>query len=232
MLLSIIIPTLEEEENIQQLIAYLQQDPSFPLVQEIIVVDGNSMDRTREIAEKAGARVFGSKKNRAVQMNYGARKATGEILYFLHADTFPPVGFAQKIWIAVNKHYTHGCFRLRFDLHHWFLAANSWFTRFPSRYFRFGDQSLFVEKGVFELIGGFNEGMTLFEDQELVSRLSKHGRLRVLSNYIITSARKYRKNGPVKLQLVYFWIYLLYSLGFSQSTLLKTYRKMVPHPMM
>jgi len=231
MLISIIIPTLNEERQIGKLIAYLQRDPSFPLVKEIIVVDGHSEDHTREVAIKTGATVLNSEhRGRALQMNLGARRASGQILYFLHADTFPPTGYAQKIWQATRDLYISGCFRLRFDWSHWFLNTNSWFTRFNSNLFRFGDQSLFVRKEAFMQVNGYNNKLKIFEDQEIVKQLSRLGRFAVLSDHVTTSARKYRKNGPIRLQLVYFWIYFLYVLGFSQRTLMKTYQILVPFP--
>jgi len=231
-LISIIVPTLNEEKQIEKLIKYLQQDPSFPLVAEIIVVDGNSEDQTRELATKAGVIVLNSDyRSRGIQMNLGAERATSQILYFLHADSYPPNGFAQKIWQATRDHYSSGCFRLRFDWNHWFLNANSWFTRFNSNLFRFGDQSLFVDKEAFMKVGGYNEELRIFEDQEIVKILSRNEPFVVLSEYVISSARKYRKNGPIRLQLVYYWIYWLYLLGFPQKTLLSTYRNLVVFPL-
>lgn len=232
MYISIIIPTLNEEKYIDRLIHYLRTDPSFALVAEIIVVDGNSDDSTAEIAEKAHAKVLVcSIRNRAHQMNSGAHHAKGQVLYFLHADTIPPTGYAQKIWDSVQEDKTGGCFRLRFDWSHWFLNASSWFTRFKLRFFRFGDQSLFIKKETFVRIKGFNEELNLFEDQEIIKRLYALGSFVVIPDYVITSARKYRKNGPFRLQLVYFWIYLLFVLGLPQKALIRNYQKLVPFPM-
>ena len=233
MSISIIIPTLNEERNVGDLIKYLQQDPSYLLVSEILVVDGQSDDNTAELAERSGAKVIRSSiRNRSIQMNKGAGQSNGDIFYFLHADTFPPTGFAQRISEAISRDSCCGCFRLRFNWSHWFLKANSWFTRFNFRVFRYGDQSLFVERHTFFKVGGFKEEFTLFEDQDIVARLKKVGSFEVLPEYVVTSARKYRKNGPYRLQLVYFLLYLLFILGFSQKTLEQTYRNLIPHPMM
>ena len=233
MSLSVIIPTLNEEACIADLIKHLRQDPSYQDVTEILVVDGNSQDCTRALARQLGVAVVNSQiRNRAKQMNIGAAKATGNILYFLHADTYPPQGFAEKIHNAVAGGIGGGCFRLRFNWSHWFLQANSWFTRFNLRVFRFGDQSLFVARDNFFNAGGFNEELTLFEDQEIVDRLTKYSSFEVLPEYVVTSARKYRKNGLYRLQLVYFLLFLLYRLGFSQKSLAQTYRNLIPHPMM
>ena len=233
MLISIIIPTLNEERYIGDLIRHLQQDSSFAQIHEILVIDGRSQDRTRSLARRYGATVVVSNvTNRAAQMNLGAVKANGTILYFLHADTLPPRGFADKISQAISAGSSSGCFRLRFNWSHWFLKANSWFTRFNFRIFRFGDQSLFVKRDAFFKVDGFKEELTLFEDQDIVARLRQVGTFELLPEYVVTSARKYRKNGPYRLQLVYFLLFLLFAMGFSQRMLVQTYRNLIPHPMM
>ena len=232
MLISVVVPTVNEQHHISMLIKRLRADPSNPLIKEIIVVDAESQDRTRELAGAAGALLVKCPtRSRAIQMNLGSQQATGSILYFVHADTTPPYGFGQKIWDAVEKDISCGCFRLKFDWRHWFLNFNSWFTRFNVRFFRFGDQSLFVTRQAFEHVGGFNEEMKVFEDQDLVRRLSQKESFAVLPDYVVTSARKYRKNGPYRLQLAYFWIYFMFSLGLSQESLLRIYRRLVPFPM-
>ena len=163
-------------------------------------------------------------------MNLGASNASGDILYFLHADTYPPAEFATKIVKAINQGAAFGCFRLCFDWRHWFLSLNSWFTRFNINVFRFGDQSLFVTRQSFANIEGYNEQLRLFEDQEIIGRLKTQGPFRLLPAVVVTSARKYRKNGPFRLQLVYYLLYLLYSLGFTQEVLVQTYLRLVPDP--
>lgn len=230
-LISIIIPTVNEEGQLEKLIPYLKEDASFTLVKEIIVVDAGSTDRTVAVGARYGSKVMVSPiKSRAVQMNLGASKASGRIFYFLHADTYPPKEFATKIVKAINQGAVFGCFRLRFDWRHWFLSLNSWFTRFSFKMFRFGDQSLFVTSQTFANIEGFNEHLRLFEDQEIISRLQNQGLFRLVPESVITSARKYRKNGPFRLQLVYYLLYLMYSLGFSQQALMRTYLRLVPDP--
>ncbi|GJM29730.1 MAG: glycosyl hydrolase [Cyclobacteriaceae bacterium] len=230
-MISIIIPTLNEEQQIKKLIPYLRSDSSCHLIQEIIVVDAHSSDRTTQVAADLGANVVkSSQKSRSIQMNKGAGFARGSVLYFLHADTYPPNGFGKMIVDAVQDGNTFGCFRLRFDWKHWFLEANCWFTRFRTRFFRFGDQSLFVTKTAFQRISGFNECLRMFEDQEIISRLHHEGSFKLLPGTVVTSARKYRQNGPYRLQLVYFTLYLLYALGFKQEFLMRTYRELVSFP--
>jgi len=226
--ISVIIPTHNEQDCIQSLVRYLQGDHSFDLVSEILVVDGGSEDDTRMLAEKSGATVIPSKlKSRALQMNLGAGHAQSEILYFLHADTFPPEGFAKSIVSSVQSGVIAGCFRLKFDISHWFLNLNCWFTRFNLNTFRFGDQSLYVTAVGFREISGFDPKRVLLEDQEVIKRLKKVGDFNVLDQAVVTSARHYKRNGIIRLQLIYYLLYGLYRLGASQPFLWRKYRQWV-----
>lgn len=226
-MISVIIPTYNEAAIISKTFTRLKECDQQHYISEIIVVDGGSTDATVKEATVAGAKVISSGKGRARQMNAGAAEATGNILYFLHADTLPPKGFLSEI-VAANKiGFTIGSFRLRFDIEHWFLKANAWFTRFDINAFRFGDQSLFVSKQVFEKAGGFDEKLIMLEDQEIIPRLKKYGKLKVISKPVTTSSRKYLLNGIYKTQTVYFIIYILFRLGVSQPKLLKLYRKLI-----
>ncbi|PRY16495.1 rSAM/selenodomain-associated transferase 2 [Pontibacter ummariensis] len=223
MKLSVIIPTYQEEDTIGPLLKHLQQHVSTGT--ELIVADGGSSDATRCIAEEHGVRVLTcARKGRARQMNTGAAASTGDILYFLHADTYPPPDFEQQLMVAVKQGYGSGCFRLRFDLSHWFLSLNAWFTRFDVDAVRFGDQSLFVRRDIFEQVGGFDERLLLLEDQEVVGRLRKLARFIVLPQQVVTSARKYKQVGVYRLQAGYFLIYGLYRLGASQQRLVRVYK--------
>ncbi|MDX5481611.1 MAG: TIGR04283 family arsenosugar biosynthesis glycosyltransferase [Hymenobacteraceae bacterium] len=226
MKLSIIIPTYNEEAVISRLLQYLLQHTSAST--EIILADGCSEDATVAMAEKLGVRVIKcSRKGRAPQMNTGAAAASGDVLYFLHADTFPPANLEALLQEAVQKKYGSGCFRLRFDDPHWFLKLNAWFTRFDVDAVRFGDQSLFVQKDIFDKAGGFDECFLLLEDQEIISRIRRAAPFVVLPFCVTTSARKYRQHGVYRLQAYYFYIYTLYKLGMPQPELLKVYKRLL-----
>ena len=227
MQINIIIPVFKEALAIGPLIKYLK-NCSGVSAQQIIVVDGGSTDNTISIVREAGVTAVASpKKGRAAQMNLGASLATGDVLYFLHADTYPPRDFVADIRNAVSKGFKAGCYRLAFDHPHWFLAANGWFTRFDVDASRFGDQSLFVTTEMFNNAGGFNESYIVLEDQELVKRLKKKARFTVIPKTVVTSARKYKENGIYKTQAIFFLIYVLYRIGFSQSAMVKTYRRFI-----
>lgn len=224
--ISIIIPAYNEEAGISDLLGYLSEVFSVA-DHEIIVVDGGSADKTRKKAENFDCRVLLSdQKGRAAQMNYGALHSTGEILYFLHADTFPPKKAAEKIQHALKEPgMVAGCFRLKFDDDHPALRMYSWFTQFDVDLFRFGDQSLFIKRTLFGEIGGFNDSLIVMEDQEIIGRIKQSGKFRILNSCVSTSARKYRSTGLFKLQLIFALILLMYYLGVSQEVLISFYRK-------
>lgn len=227
-MISVIIPTYNEEENIAATIAEIKNRDRENCISEIIVSDGKSTDRTVAIASNAEATVITcEKKGRAAQMNFAASIAKGEILYFMHADSIPPENFTNYVLNALVKRYTSGCFRLAFDYDHWFLKANSWFTRFNVNAVRFGDQSLFVTKRVFNKSGRFNEDLMLMEDQEIIHRLKKCGKFKVMKAAVSTSARKYLDNGVYRLQFIFYQIWLFYYLGYSQEYLLKLHKKLI-----
>ncbi len=227
MTVSVIIPTYNEEATIAETIKIVKKHGGENIC-EIIVADGGSEDETVTKARSATANVFEAPyKGRAAQMNYGAKQAEGEILYFLHADSLPPEGYPSKILQAVEDGSEAGCFQLTFDRDHPLLNLYAWFTRFDIDAFRFGDQSLFVTRTAFQQIGGFREDHIVMEDNEIVRRIKDNFSFIILDDSVITSARKYEQVGVVKLQLVFTVIYTLYQLGIDQSELVKFYNKII-----
>jgi rSAM/selenodomain-associated transferase 2 len=227
-MISIIIPTFNEEAHIKTTIQRLINYDRAKLILEVIVADGGSSDETVNFARAEGAKVIiCPKKGRSAQMNAGASNASGEILYFLHADTIPPDQFTEDIVEAVAKSFNAGCYRLAFDRKHWFLKANCWFTRFDLSYFRFGDQSLFVTNEIFKETEGFCEKHIVMEDQEIIRRIRKTASFTIIPKTVITSARKYAENGIYKTQAIFFLIFFMYKLGYSQLKLVNTYRRLI-----
>ncbi|MEX0609469.1 MAG: TIGR04283 family arsenosugar biosynthesis glycosyltransferase [Balneolaceae bacterium] len=224
-MISIIIPTYNEEKNIGELLNYLKKYVENENA-ELLVVDGGSSDSTIQAAESLGARVIiSAQKGRAKQMNFGAKMASGEWLYFLHADTFPPPTFLDDIRQKTARGFGCGCFRLRFNNLHPALRFYGWFTRFDIGIFRFGDQSLFVKKALFWKVGGFNENLLVMEDQEIITRLKKRAQFCIIKKEVVTSARKYGEIGVFKLQLIFAIIVLLYYMQVSQNVLAHFYKK-------
>lgn len=225
--ISIVIPAYNEEANIGNLIQCIRKREA-GFISEIIIADGGSSDNTRSIAKELGAIVlYCKKKGRAAQMNEGASIASGPILYFLHADTIPPVNFDEMIVNAIKNGAGAGCFRLSFDDDHPLLKFYSWFTKFRFTIVRFGDQSLFSTKKLFKKINGFDESLIVMEDQEIVRLMKREKPFKIVNKKVKTSARKYRKNGVIKLQLVFTIILIGYYLGAKQSTLVHLYETLV-----
>lgn len=227
-MISIIIPTYNEEAHLKKTVEYLRKHDTGGYISEIIITDGGSTDDTLLVGNIAPVITTISKqKGRAAQINHGASLATSEIVYFLHADSIPPKDFVSQVVKAYHNGAVSGCFRLVFDYDHWFLKANAWFTRFNINAVRFGDQSLFVTKTVFKLAGGFKESLLMMEDQEIIHRLKKHGKFVVMNGVIVTSARKYLDNGIFRMQFIFFKIWSCYYLGYSQQKLLHMHRKLI-----
>ena len=171
--------------------------------------------------------LLNSSKGRAKQMNTGVKKASGDILYFLHADSFPPKNFDQSIINEVNKGNKAGCFRMQFDGKHWWLRLASWLTQFSWRASRGGDQSQFITKTLFDDIGGFDESYTIYEDNILINELYARKQFVVIQDKIKTSARLYKKHGVWKLQYHFWTIYVKKWLGASADELYAYYKKYI-----
>lgn len=226
MTISVIIPCYNESGTVGRTISEVRSRARE--VHEIIVVDGNSSDSTRKEAAGAGADVYtSSTRGRSAQLNFGVQRATGDVLYFLHADTLPPAGYDREIRRILSAGCQAGCFRLSFDDDHPLLSMYAWFTRFDINAFRFGDQSLFILRTAFRETGGYREDHRLMEDNEIVRRIRDKFSFKISDKQVTTSGRKYRQNGVLRLQLIFILIYILYHLGFSQEKLAGIYRRLV-----
>ncbi|MFB6305938.1 MAG: TIGR04283 family arsenosugar biosynthesis glycosyltransferase, partial [Flavobacteriales bacterium] len=185
-------------------------------------------DNTYKIAKEEGAQVYISyNQGRAIQMNFGAWYAKNNILYFLHADSFPPLNFDKKIIKAVEDGHKGGCFRMTFNDDHWLLKCSCWFTRLKWNICNGGDQSLFVKRELFEKIKGYKESLSIFEDIDIIQKLKKRVDFYVIPSYITTSARRYRKNGVVKLQLLFALLHLFYFIGLSHEFIFNFYKNKI-----
>ena len=210
--LSIIIPVFNEEKEIPKLLNHLNR-VTFYKKHQIIVIDGGSTDNTlNELSKFKNIEILSSQKGRAKQQNWGAKYAINNLLYFLHADSYPPLHFDKHIMDAFEKGFKFGCFKMKFNSHHPWLRLAGFFTKFNLSLCRGGDQSLYIQKDLFFNIGCFNEKFTIYEDNELIKRLYKIGRFKVIQKNIITSARKYNEYGVFKLQLFFWKIHLMHKM--------------------
>jgi rSAM/selenodomain-associated transferase 2 len=219
--LSVIIPALDEAPVIAAAVGSARA----PGVREVIVVDGGSRDRTREVAAASGARVIESPRGRAVQMNAGAGAATGAVLLFLHADTILPPEFDRAVRTALaDDRVVGGRFDLSLQPSSFLLWLTSILINRRSRLTRIatGDQAIFVRRTVFEELGGF-PAQPLLEDVAFTSRLKRHGRIACLREQVVSSSRRWRRHGVVRTILLMWSLRALYFLGVSPVTLRRLY---------
>lgn len=222
MVIDVIIPAINEEKSLPGLINYLIKNGEGKV--RVVVADGGSTDNTVEYSQSAGATVLQSpEKGRARQMNFGAQFSESEILYFVHADTYPPESFVNDILTSINHGYSAGCFRLSFDYEHPALKFYCWFTRFDINLFRFGDQTLFIKRDLFEKVERFDEKLIVMEDQEIVRSIKKISKFAILPKNVSTSARKYQQVGVYKLQLIFTCVLVMYYLGFDHQKIVDFY---------
>lgn len=226
-MISIIIPTYNEAENITQLVQYLKK-ASKEKDAEIIVSDGGSADNTLQAAQYAGAKaVLSPKRSRAAQMNFGASVSAGDILYFIHADTFPPETFVSDINQAIGEGYECGRYRTKFDSNKTVLKVNGFFTRFDWFICYGGDQTLFVTKELFNKVRGFNSDMHIMEDYNIVKRAKQFSRYKIFPKSALISARKYDTNTWLQVQWANSKIVAMYKRGASQQELVDKYKEML-----
>ena len=222
--ISVIIPVLNEAANLGKTLAKAQHNRDV----EIIVVDGGSEDDTVKIAKKHGVKVMISPQpGRSFQMNFGAQKATGNILLFLHGDTILPEGYIQKIIIAFTETETiAGAFELAIDGEKLSLRlvekAVNWRSRLLS--LPYGDQGIFVKASVFWELGGF-PSLPIMEDFIFIRKLRSLGKITILPAPVITSGRRWQKLGVWKTTLLNQVIVMGYWLGVSPERLARWYRR-------
>lgn len=227
MTFSIIIPTLNEAENIAQLVQFLQKNGDSRLL-EIIVVDALSTDTTVERARTEGAKVLSSqKRGRAVQMNIGAHAAKGDVLYFIHADCTPPATYLNDIEQAITEGYPIGCYRYRFDSQRFILCINAYFNRFEPLWCRGGDETLFIKKETFEQLNGFDESYCIMEEYDFIQRARAVFPFKIIPKYAIVSARKYETNSWLRVQLANMTAFKMFRSGEPSEKIAQTYREML-----
>jgi len=220
-LLSIIIPTLNEEQALPDTLKPLSKLSKV----ELIIADSGSTDATISIAQDHGTRVVPTQPGRGRQMNAGAALARGETLLFLHADTQLPENFQQQIQTTLAEGAIAGAFLLKIDGNRFGLRCVEWGANLRSRWFQkpYGDQGLFLRAELFDRMEGFRH-WPLMEDYDFVRRLREHGRIAITTGAALTSSRRWLKRGIIKTTLLNQLFILAFCLGLSPERLARWYR--------
>jgi rSAM/selenodomain-associated transferase 2 len=221
MKISVIVPVLDEEKQLATTLeGLLALAPH-----EILVVDGGSSDRSREIAGRLGVNVMSAERGRARQMNQGAAQATGEVLLFLHADTrLPSSAFAEIRDAFTDADCIGGRFDVELEGDHWMLPVVARMISERSRLTKVatGDQALFVRRGVFEQMGGFPD-IPLMEDIAFCRSLKLMGRVACLRSRVVSSGRRWEIDGVWQTIFRMWTLKLLYLGGVSPARLKQYY---------
>jgi rSAM/selenodomain-associated transferase 2 len=224
MQLSVIIPVLNEAERIAPLVRYLLENGG-TLIFEVFVVEAGSKDETARLAVEAGAKILHCPVcSRAAQMNFGAKAAQGDTLYFVHADTLPPKSFAADIQASLEAGYLMGCYRYKFDSPSILLEINAFFNRFQWLWCQGGDKTFFIKKEIFEKMGGYNERHVIMEEYDFLRRTMPIYKLLVIPKYATVSARKYERNGWLRVQLANILVFNLWRFSMAPARLKKIYK--------
>lgn len=220
--ITLVIPVLDEAATLPATLAALQ--PLRHNDVEIIVVDGGSGDGTADIAQPHADRVFTSARGRATQMNTGAAAARGEILLFLHADTRLPPEAIATVRTAIDRGARWGRFDVRIDSAAPLLrlvgAMMNWRSRLSG--IATGDQAIFVERVLFDAVGGFPE-QPLMEDIAFSAKLKHLARPACLRAKVATSARRWESNGIIRTILLMWLLRARFFLGADPRDLAVAY---------
>ena len=219
MRLSVIIPTLDEEASIGDLLRRLSETPG---LHEVVVADGGSSDTTRDLV-RPPARLVPCEPGRGAQLRAGAREAKGDVLLFLHADVVPPRDVAAQISLALHGGYVGGNFRLRYPeggpLGRWLEVLAPIYRRIPRYY---GDSGIFARRDAYEACGGIPH-LPIMEDVIFVERLERTGPTAYLPGPMISAARRW-KGRELRTLLLWGSMQLAFALGVSPWRLAGFYR--------
>lgn len=222
-MISIVIPTLDEETRLPRLLESLLREEA---ASEVIVVDGGSRDRTVAIARRFGVRVLRTARGRGLQLGQGAEVATGDILLFLHADTvFPAGGLSQiEARLSASPRLVGGNFRILFDgndgFDRWLTGFYAWFRTHGLYY---GDSGVFVRREVYDTMGGLRP-IALMEDFDFTRRLERLGPTCCIDDPpLVTSSRRFDGRHPVAIVWGWLAIHALYYVNVPSHRLARLY---------
>jgi rSAM/selenodomain-associated transferase 2 len=223
--ISVIIPTLNEDLHLRRLLEHFltRQDDHI----EIIIVDASKNQSVKSIAEDYHVKILECSSSRAKQMNLGAKSARHELLYFVHADTLPPLNFQDDFKQCLLEGYSAACYQSEFESDNKLLRINEFFTRFDWLVCRGGDQSLFIKKELFNELGRFDEQMAIMEEYPLIEKLLAKKQICVIPKPILISARKYADKSWLKVSRANYKAFHLYKKGVDSLKIKEVYSRLL-----
>lgn len=219
-MISVIIPTYNEEENITSLLQSFNYNDNC----EVIIVDGGSSDKTVELAAKFPVKILKSGNGRAKQMNVGANHARGDILLFLHADCILEDGSIGKIKDSIKDGFIAGCLRHKIVSSRMIYRFIEFSGDLRARLYKvfYGDQAIFVKKDCFFKLGGYDD-VELFDDVMFSKKLRKAGRICILDKNVYTQPRRWENQGVLRTTFINWTLTLGFMFGVPVRRLKSIY---------
>ena len=229
---SIVIPALNEKENLLELLPAIGRAGKLHAYEVLVVLAPQNDDGSEHLKVEAGVQFISCPEaGRGVQMNCGAEYAKGEVLVFLHADTRIPPDFFKAMDRVRAKGNQAGLFAFDFYPSSRLLKINAYFTAKKGLFTGAGDQCLFIEKERFTLLGGFNPNQILMEDFEFFDRMKRSGTAYAISpSRLQVSARKYQYNSYIRVNAVNMLLFSLYKIGVGPVALKRVYCRLLKGP--
>ena len=224
MMISVIVPVLNEAALIVKALSALESLRAAG--HEVILVDGGSDDGTIPLSKPVVDQIVRSPRGRSRQMNAGAKVARGEVLLFLHADTYLPEHADKLIIDGLNRQgKSWGRFDAQLSGRHFFLRITEWLMNLRSRMtgIATGDQGIFVQRELFQAVGGF-PNIDLMEDIALSKTLKRQGRPLCLWHRVLTSSRRWERRGILRTILLMWFLRFAYFLGADPRSLAQPYQ--------
>ncbi len=222
--MSIVIPARNDAEALARTLAHLTGE--LPSAAEIIVAAAGPRAEVEQAVKGRARLIWPEGTTRARMMNAGAASARGDVLFFLHADSFPPPdALAQIVQTLADPRAVGGAFEHRFAERVWSLRVISWINRIRYRLTRnyYGDQGIFVRAAAFRAVGGYPD-LALLEDLVLSRRLRRLGRYVLVRTPLVTSGRRFLMRGPWRTFFFIVWLLLRHTLGLDTERYAERWR--------
>jgi rSAM/selenodomain-associated transferase 2 len=229
--LSVIIPVRNDAAALGRTLDYLCGLPCSGAVEVIVAASGDRQGTGRAVKGRARL-LWPGGSTRAALMNAGAVVARGPVLFFLHADSFPPEDAFELIsHTLTDTRAVGGAFEHRFAERGWSLRAITWINRIRYRLTRnyYGDQGIFVRASVFRQLGGYRD-LQVMEDLDFARRLQRAGRSVLIRVPLLTSGRRFLARGPWRTFFIIVWLLLLYTFRLDTERYAESWRGPADRP--